>query len=204
MRILKKAVTLIDIAKACDTSNVTVSKALAGKSGVSDALREKIKQVADEMGYVGVKSTQNRGGNTIGVLIPSKFINPNGSFYWALYNALVTRLKKENMFCIMENLDQEDEDRLMLPHCIEDKQVSALISLGQLSKDYAKLLNDNVKDLVLLDYYVPSLDLDAVVTNGYSGGYKLTSYLIKMGHKKIGYIGSKFATTSILTDIWAM
>ena len=43
MRILKKAVTLIDIAKACDTSNVTVSKALAGKSGVSDALREKIK-----------------------------------------------------------------------------------------------------------------------------------------------------------------
>ena len=51
MRILKKAVTLIDIAKACDTSNVTVSKALAGKSGVSDALREKIKQVADEMGY---------------------------------------------------------------------------------------------------------------------------------------------------------
>ena len=52
MRILKKAVTLIDIAKACDTSNVTVSKALAGKSGVSDALREKIKQVADEMGYV--------------------------------------------------------------------------------------------------------------------------------------------------------
>lgn len=111
MRILKKAVTLIDIAKACDTSNVTVSKALAGKSGVSDALREKIKQVADEMGYVGVKSTQNRGGNTIGVLIPSKFINPNGSFYWALYNALVTRLKKENMFCIMENLDQEDEDR---------------------------------------------------------------------------------------------
>lgn len=112
MRILKKAVTLIDIAKACDTSNVTVSKALAGKSGVSDALREKIKQVADEMGYVGVKSTQNRGGNTIGVLIPSKFINPNGSFYWALYNAIVTRLKKENMFCIMENLDQEDEDRL--------------------------------------------------------------------------------------------
>ena len=197
VRILKKAVTLIDIAKACDTSNVTVSKALAGKSGVSDALRAKIKQVADEMGYVGVKSTQNRGGNTIGVLIPSKFINPNGSFYWALYNALVTRLKKENMYCIMENLDQEDEDRLMLPHCIEDKQVSALISLGQLSEDYAKLLNDNVKDLVLLDYYVPSLELDAVVTNGYSGGYKLASYLIKMGHKKIGYIGNKFATTSI-------
>ena len=109
---MKKAVTLIDIAKACDTSNVTVSKALAGKSGVSDALREKIKQVADEMGYVGVKSTQNRGGNTIGVLIPSKFINPNGSFYWALYNAIVTRLKKENMFCICLLYTSDTADEL--------------------------------------------------------------------------------------------
>ena len=57
MRILKKAVTLIDIAKACDTSNVTVSKALAGKSGVSDALREKIKQVADEIRRQSKKET---------------------------------------------------------------------------------------------------------------------------------------------------
>ena len=90
---MKKAVTLIDIAKACDTSNVTVSKALAGKSGVSDALREKIKQVADEMGYVGVKSTQNRRGNTIGVLIPSKlkirFINFSQESIHCIKNILI-------------------------------------------------------------------------------------------------------------------
>lgn len=197
MIILKKAVTLIDIANACGTSNVTVSKALAGKSGVSDSLREKIKQVADEMGYVGVKGSATKGNKTIGVLIPTKFINPNGSFYWALYNSIVTRLKRDNMFCIMENLDQEDEDALKLPRLIEDRQVSALISLGQLSESYAKLLYSNMKSLILLDYYVPSLKLDSVVTNGYSGGYKLASYLIKMGHKKIGYIGNRFATSSI-------
>ena len=195
--ILKKAVTLMDIANACGTSNVTVSKALAGKSGVSESLRKKIKQVAEEMGYVGVKGAAYKGKNNIGVIIPAKFINPNGSFYWALYNSLVTRFKKENMFCIMEILEQEDEDALILPHLITDKQISGLISLGQLAENYAKMLYHNVKNLILLDYYVPALDIDAVVTNGYSGGYKLTSYLIKMGHKRIGYIGKKFATTSI-------
>ena len=47
----KKSVTMSDIAKAMDISTVTVSKALGDKDGVSDELREKIKQKANEMGY---------------------------------------------------------------------------------------------------------------------------------------------------------
>lgn len=194
---LKKSVTLADIAEVCGTSNVTVSKALSGKSGVSDTLREKIRKTAEEMGYVSVKSAPAKEKNNIGVLIPAKFINPNGSFYWALYNSIVTCLKNKNMFCIMENLEQTDEDALILPRLISDNQISGLISLGQLSEKYAALLYENTQNLILLDYYVPSLNTDAILTNGYSGGYKLASYLIKMGHKRIGYIGSRFATTSI-------
>lgn len=194
---MKKSVTLSDIAAVCSTSTVTVSKALAGKSGVSSALREKIRSTAEEMGYVGVKGSPAKTKNNIGVLIPAKFINPNGSFYWALYNSIVTCLKDKNMFCILENLEQKDEDALTLPRLISDNQVSGLISLGQLSEKYAALLYENTPNLLLLDYYVPSLDIDAILTNGYSGGYKLASYLIKMGHKRIGYIGSRFATTSI-------
>ena len=47
----KKSVTMSDIAKAMDISTVTVSKALGDKDGVSEELREKIKQKANEMGY---------------------------------------------------------------------------------------------------------------------------------------------------------
>lgn len=194
---MKKSVTLIDIAKACNTSNVTVSKALADKSGVSDELREKIKRVAEELGYVTPKAGAAKKKSNIGVLIPAKFINPNGSFYWALYNYLVQRLKRENLYCIIENLEQEDEDNLIPPHFVTDKKISALISLGQLSDSYAQMLAEHVEHLILLDYYVPGLKVDSIVTNGYNGGYKLASYLISMGHKKIGYIGSRFATSSI-------
>ncbi len=193
---MKKAVTLIDIAKICNTSNVTVSKALADKSGVSEELREKIKQTAEEMGYVA-KSGSTKKKNNIGVLIPVKFINPNGSFYWALYNALVQRLKREKLYCIMDNLEQGCEDNLILPHFVTDNKISALISLGQLSDSYAQLLAASVDNLVFLDYYIPGIKVDSIVSNGYNGGYKLASYLISMGHRKIGFIGSKFATSSI-------
>ena len=98
----KKQITLIDISNVCGTSKVTVSKALAGKGGVSDELRKRIFEVAQDMGYVPVKSSA--ATETVGVLIPDRFINPNGSFYWALYNSLVQKLKAENISCIQENL----------------------------------------------------------------------------------------------------
>ena len=49
---MAKTVRLADIAQRVGVSTVTVSKALAGQKGVSEEMREKIKQLADEMGYV--------------------------------------------------------------------------------------------------------------------------------------------------------
>ena len=48
---MNKRVTLIDIAQKVGVSNVAVHKALNDKPGVSDEMRAKIKQVAQEMGY---------------------------------------------------------------------------------------------------------------------------------------------------------
>ena len=53
-----KKVTMRDIGKAVGVSAVTVSKAMAGESGVSDAVRQKILQTAAEMGYVNPNTVQ--------------------------------------------------------------------------------------------------------------------------------------------------
>ena len=65
-----KAVKLADIAEKLNVSVVTVSKALSGQKGVSEELREKIKDLADEMGYVPIHSNQKNKNNsyTIGVI----------------------------------------------------------------------------------------------------------------------------------------
>lgn len=46
----RKAVRLSDIAEKLGVSTVTVSNALANQRGVSEELREKIKEMASEMG----------------------------------------------------------------------------------------------------------------------------------------------------------
>lgn len=193
----RKLVTIADIAKACGTSTVTVSKALCGRSGVSEEVRAKIRETADKMGYVSTKSVSNKFDGVIGVLIPNKFINPNGSFYWVLYNNILKLLKSSGISCIQENIGAEEESLLTAPNLFSNNRISGIISLGQLSKPYLNMLMSHTKNLVLLDYYLPDVELDCVVTNSYLGGYMLTSHLIALGHKKIGFIGTRSSTSSI-------
>ena len=67
-------VTMKDIAEKLGISIVSVSKALTDKQGVSDELREKIKQEADKMGYrynLGAKALKEGKNYNIGVIVPS-------------------------------------------------------------------------------------------------------------------------------------
>ena len=147
---MSKQVTLNDIAKACGTSTVTVSKALADKKGMSDELRRRIKETAQQMGYVPVRSeTADKNNRMVGVIIPEKFMQPNGSFYWALYNDLVGKLGEQNYFCLIEMLPQKNEDELVMPQLITEAKVSALISLGQLNAEYVAELKKRISPLLL-------------------------------------------------------
>ena len=49
---MAKTVKMQDIAEKLGVSTMTVSKALSGKSGVSEQTRQRIKELAEEMGYV--------------------------------------------------------------------------------------------------------------------------------------------------------
>ena len=48
---MAKSVRMADIAKELGVSTVTVSKALSDQKGVSEEMREKIKELAAQMGY---------------------------------------------------------------------------------------------------------------------------------------------------------
>ena len=193
----KKQVTLTDIANACGTSTVTVSKALSGKDGVGDELRERIREAARTMGYIPRAGRLSELSGNIGVIIPNKFITSIGTFYWMLFNKIVERLKRDNLSCIQENIGEEEEKNLSVPNILANGRISGLISLGQLSTEYVEMLTKHTDNIVLLDYHLPDKDLDCVISDGFGGGYKLTSYLIRNGHKEIGFIGNRLATSSI-------
>ena len=52
--------------------------------------------------------------------------------------------------------------------------------------------------MIYMDFYDLSLETDSVSMDNISAEYKMTEYLIELGHKKIAYVGSINATTSIM------
>ncbi len=198
---MAKAVKLADIAERVGVSTVSVSKALSGKGGVSSSVQEEIERVAKELGYVSkADAVKRKSGSTgnVGVLLPQRFIGQN-TFYWSLYQQLVNSLSSRGFYGILELLQVEDEKNLVMPKMLTDKKVDGIIILGQVSVEYTSFIHDEQPfPMMFLDYYIGKGEYDMVISDGFHGMYRLTNYLIEMGHREIGFVGTILATSSIM------
>lgn len=196
---MAKAVTLSDIGQQLGVSTVTVSKALSGQKGVSEELRERIVKLADDMGYRKPKKEKKDKENyTIGVIVAERFLREHQSFYWAIYQEISQYAITRKCFTILEVISYEDEVNKELPKIILENKAEGLIIMGAFKNDYVEQLLDRITVPVLnLDTTVGGDRCDAVVSNNLLGGYRMTNYLLEMGHRKIGYVGTRLATSSI-------
>ena len=198
---MAKAVKLADIAQRLGVSTVTVSKALSGQKGVSEEMREKIRQLADEMGYVKtVASEKNmqRKSYTIGVAVAERYLEENKSFYWQLYQQAAQRALQKNCFTMLEVIGYSDERSQQIPKMVVEEKIDAIILMGSFKVEYAQFLSKNVRiPMVFFDTIGSDGNCDAVVSNNMMGAYQMTNYLFDMGHEKIGFVGTRLATASI-------
>ncbi len=198
---MAKNVRLIDIAKKLDISTVTVSKALSNQKGVSEEMREKIKELAKEMGYVKYLSSvdeKKKINYTIGVIVAERFLDENQSFYWKMYQEVSQNAMQHNFFTILEVISYTTENNPEIPKIISENKVDGLIILGTLKLNYAKYLSEESSvPLIYLDSMSIDEHCDSVVSNNLLGGYHMTNYLFEHGHSKIGYVGTRLATSSI-------
>ncbi len=198
---MDKKVKMADIADALNISIVTVSKALSGKKGVSEDVREKIKNLADELGYKQPSATKSAKVNesyNIGIIVPGQYFGKYVSFYWQLYQEVITRAVQKQCFTMLEVISLEDENNLEIPKLIQEKKVDGVILMGQLKKDYInKISAESSIPLICLDFYDESSNCDAVISDSYYGTYMLTNYLFEQGHEEMAYVGTLLYTGSI-------
>ena len=195
-------VVMKDIAEALNISVVSVSKALNDLEGVSEQLRQTIKNKAIEMGYRGVvmKNAKPEKLFNIGVVIPERFIskanNPQ-DFYLDFFQNITSYNQQNGFNTMLYILSEEDEDRRVVPDMISMKKIDAVIFLAELKGDYLNYIKTLAMPKVFLDFFGKSVDIDSVTTDNYTGSYELTLELIKHGHQEIGFVGNIAATTSI-------
>ena len=196
-----KKVKLSDIASRFGVSNVTVSKALSGQKGVSEEMRAKIIQVADELGYKqpsAIRKEMNSTSFNIAVLIHDRYFDKYDSFYLQVYQLLTTEAMKLGCFVMLEIIDVEMEQNYVMPKVLSEEKADGIIVLGRMAEYYLDFLNEHSnRPVVYMDFCNQRQNVDAVISDSFYGSYYLTNYLFEMGHEKIAFVGTVLETSSI-------
>lgn len=198
---MDKKVRMADIAARLGVSVVSVSKALAGKDGVSSQTREKIVEAAREMGYAPLRTREHHpaqaSSGNIGVLVADHFFADN-TFYSNLYRCVANRCGECGYSTLLELVIPEAEAKRTTPVMVQRRKVDGLIFLGQIDRDYLHEAGSCGLPYVLLDFYDENLEVCSVTSDNITGGCRLTKHLLDTGRDRIGFVGSILSTSSIM------
>lgn len=197
---MAKGVRMADIAGKLGISVVSVSKGLAGKEGVSEEMRARILATARELGYqtpVSKKKKEEGGWESVGIVVADRFFNEN-TFYSNLYRELLRAGTAAGISLMMEILSPKAEFSCNMPNFLVNRKVDGLIFMGEINRRYLSTAAQSGVPFILLDFYDDAIAADCVLSDNTSGAYQLTEHLLKSGRRKIAFVGSVCATSSIM------
>ncbi len=184
------AVRLKDIARDLNVSVITVSKAMRGKTDISEATRERVLARMKELDYqpnLTARSLVTGQSFFMGLIVPD-LLNP---FFAELAKSIGSALRKQSYGLILtsseENADvEQSEIRMMLARGVD---VLLIASCQPILQGFMSIHNQSTP-FVLLDRPFPHLHANFVGTDDYAGGRVATEHLIAIGRKRLAYIGS--------------
>jgi len=193
----KKRVSMQRLADELGVSKVTISKALNNKDGVSEELKSKIFHTSAKLGYTLPDYGQRKTIN-IAIIMNSRFVSSTevGKFYMGMYEKIVYELRKASCTSIMITPVNETIDR-DLETITKRELVDGIILVGILDERVCKKVDAIQLPKVYVDIYDEKNKSDSVISENIYSTYELTEYLLQMGHKDIGFVGTIKATSSI-------
>jgi len=192
--------TLKDLAGRLGLSASTVSRALGGHPAISDATRERVRALAQELGYRPnriAQSLQNQRTNILGVIVPE--IRHD---YFASVISGVEEAAYEAGYAVMICQSRENAAReaVQLRALVAQRAAGILLSLSRETTDLGHIREAMRMGtaLTLFDRVAPELGLDMAVTDDAEGAYAVTAHLCAQGYGRIAHLsGAPGASVSV-------
>ncbi|MDH7488744.1 MAG: LacI family DNA-binding transcriptional regulator [Anaerolineae bacterium] len=183
-------VSIKDIARAAGVSHSTVSRALADSPLVKEETRERIKQLAQEMGYSPhalARSLVTRRTQTVGVVVTT-IADP---FVSEIVRGLEETGQNHGYTIILCNSNAEPRRELAAVKALREKRVDGIIvTASRIGDLYLPLLEDFGVPIVLINNQQTGKYVYSIGTDDLRGGQIATEHLLSLGHTRIAYIAS--------------
>src|ERR1700712_2417797 len=197
---VKKRLSIVDIADRLNISKTTVSFILNGRAKekrISEELVERVLKFVEEVGYKPnslAKSLRTGKSNIIGLMVE----NISDHFFANIARYIEDRAYKNGykiIYCSTDNDAAKTRDLIAM---FRDRHVDGYIIAPPVGveDDIAELIKDELP-VVLFDRYFPNIDSSYVVTDNMHGTYNATQYLVEQGYKKIAFITFKSHQTQM-------
>jgi len=191
MRTKVRPIKLEDLAKKLKVSKVTISKALRGHPDISPETTEKVKELAEKLGYtpnVMARNLSARKSNMIGLVVPKIAHLFFSSVIESVYDTAFENNYETLLTVSQEKADREKKHILSL---LAMKVDGLIISITQETEDlsiFQRVIDLNVP-IVFVDR-VPNLKgVSSVTVDDKGGAYSAVEFAVKKGYKMIAHIG---------------
>ncbi|WP_051935688.1 LacI family DNA-binding transcriptional regulator [Deinococcus sp. YIM 77859] len=191
-------VTLADVANLAGVSKMTVSKVVNKRPGISEATRQRVLQVIEELGYTAHPSARALAGgrtNTLGIVVPS--IGPQ-------YISEVVRgadlVAYEAGMDLLISTTQEDtsHERQNVGRLSRGLVDGLLMVLPRSLDRYADTLKQAQVPVVVVASANTSMPFPLVDADHYRGTRQAVAHLVELGHRRIAFIAGRRDTTASL------
>lgn len=184
--------TIKDVAKLAGVSPSTVSRTCRDHPSISEQTKAKVRKAMAELGYepnIQKNTLENNILKNIGVVFPisMKDVYEN-SFYLEILRGIGQICNKKNYTVTI--ITGETETELM--NCIKNSNVDGFIFLySNVDDSIINYMYDEKLLFVLIGKATKMINDTIYVDNdNIQAGKDACQYLINLGHKKIGYIGT--------------
>ncbi|MGB8984619.1 MAG: LacI family DNA-binding transcriptional regulator [Anaerolineales bacterium] len=185
---LSSKVTIVEVAEKAGVSLGTVSRVMNNDAHVAPDTRERVSAVMRDLGYVANRQARGLKGsraNVIGVLAPDLGTGYIGEILHGIDAELGLHQLDLMLFTTHRTATKEAN---YVANMVQGMVDGLLVILPRNPADYTGTLTSRNFPFVLIDHQGTGNPCPAVGATNWQGAYNATEYLIKLGHRRIGFI----------------
>ncbi|RJX41261.1 LacI family transcriptional regulator [Paenibacillus pinisoli] len=196
--------TIKDIAKAAGVSVTTVSRALNGYDDVNERTRQKIKTIADQMGYspnMAARYLISKKTNTLGLLLSNVTRDSSkDNIAFEVLCGINDRSGELDYDLVLFSTTPQKQTTKSYKTLCQERGVDGVIIMGmRLDDPYLKEIVTSNIPCVLIDIQLEGPNVGYVTSDNTSGSVAAVKHLLDSGHRHIAMInGHAQADVSIL------